>query len=73
MVVLPDVRRQEVVERGDRASPGQAAGNLQPFGVLVEHGVHNVDEGLVAGKEAVLASEQISFEPTLPFKAKDRH
>ena len=48
VILLPDVRGQEIIERGDWASPGQAARNLQPLGVLVEHGIHDVDEGLVA-------------------------
>ena len=65
MVLPPDVRGQEIVERGDRAAPGQAARNLQPFGVLVEHRIDDVDEGLVAGEQAVPPGEQISFEPAL--------
>ena len=41
------------------------ARDLQPFGVLVEHGIDDVDEGFVAGKEAVAPGEQIAFEPAL--------
>ena len=33
--------------------------------MLVEHGIDNVDEGLVAGEEAVPASQEIAFEPSL--------
>jgi hypothetical protein len=32
---------------------------------LVEHGVDDVDEGLVAGKKSMPAGEQIAFEPAL--------
>jgi hypothetical protein len=48
MILPPDMRGQEIVERGNRAAPGQRARNFQPFGVLVEHGIDDVDEGLVA-------------------------
>src|ERR1700722_15902661 len=65
MVLAPDMRRQQIVERGDRASPGQAARHLQPFGVLVEHRIHEVDKGLIAGEETVPSGEQISLEPAL--------
>ena len=36
---------------------------LQPLGVLVEHRVDDVDEGLVGGEEAVAAGEDVAFEP----------
>ena len=39
--------------------------DLQPFRMLVEHGIDDVDEGLVAGEEAVAAGQQIAFEPAL--------
>jgi hypothetical protein len=32
---------------------------------LVEHRVDDVNKGLIAGKEAVPAGEQVSFEPSL--------
>ena len=65
VVLPPDEARQQVVERGDRPSPLDVAAHLQPFGVLVEHGVDDVDEGLVAGEEAVPAGQQIALEPAL--------
>ena len=57
--------REQVVERGDRPAPGDLAGHLQPLGVLVEHRVDDVDEGLVAVEEAVAAGEQVALEPAL--------
>ena len=33
--------------------------------MLVEHRIDDVDEGFVAGEEAVPAGEQIAFEPAL--------
>jgi hypothetical protein len=65
VVLPPDVRTEQVVERGDRAAPGNVAGHLKPFGVLVEHRVDDVDKGLVAAEEAVPASQQITFELAL--------
>ena len=37
--------------------------DVQPLGVLVEHRVHDVGEGLVGVEEAVAAGEQVAFEP----------
>ena len=53
VVLPPDVRAEEVVERGDRPPPGDVVAHLQPLGVLVEHRVDDVDERLVAREEAV--------------------
>ena len=65
VVLAPDVRAQQVVQRRDRAPPGDAGGDLQPLRVLVEHRVHDVDERLVAVEEAVAARQQVALEPAL--------
>ena len=39
--------------------------NLQPFGMLIEHRIDDVDERFVAGEKTVAAGEQITFEPAL--------
>ena len=39
--------------------------HLQPFGVLVEHRIDDMDKGLVAAEEAVSACQKITFQPTL--------
>ena len=65
VVLAPDVGRQQVVEGGDRASPGNAARDLQPLRVLVEHRVDDVDERLVAVEEAVPSGQEIALEPAL--------
>ena len=65
VVLPPDMARQQVVQRGDRPPPGDVVAHLQPLGVLVEHRIDDVDEGLVAGEEAVPAGQQIAFEPAL--------
>src|SRR3989344_839360 len=57
VVLLPDVRCEEDVERRNGPSPWDLARDLQPFGMLIEHRVYDVDECLVAGEESVTSSE----------------
>ena len=45
--------------------PRNVARDLEPFGVLVEHGIDDVNKRLVAGEEAVASGEQIAFQPAL--------
>ena len=64
VVLPPDERGDEEVDGGDGCAPAELVlGLLQPLGVLVEHGVDDVDEGLVGGEEAVAAGEDVAFEP----------
>ena len=63
VVLLPDVGGEQVVQRGDVPPPGQLRGDLQPFGVLVEHGVDDVDERLVAVEQAVPPGQQVALQP----------
>ena len=65
VILPPDVAREQVVERRDRPAPRDVAADLQPLRVLVDHRVDDVDEGLVAGEEAVAAGEQVAFQPAL--------
>ena len=65
VVLAPDMRTEQVVERSDRATPGNVVGHLQPFGVLVEHRVDDMDKGLVAAEETVSACQKITFKPAL--------
>ena len=65
VVLAPDVRAEQVVERRDRPPPRNVARRLQPLGVLVEHRVDDVDERLVAVEEAVAAGEEVALEPAL--------
>jgi hypothetical protein len=47
---------------------------LQPLGVLVEHRVDDVNEGLVAREEAVAPGQQVALEPALAqVLAQDLH
>ena len=65
VVLLPDVRSQQVIQRGDGSAPRQLTRHLQPFGVLTEHRIDDADEGFVAVEQAVTPSQQIAFEPAL--------
>ena len=65
VVLAPDMRGEQDVERGDGAPPGDFVAHLEPFRVLVEHRVDDVDEGLVAGEEAMAAGQQVAFQPAL--------
>ena len=65
VVLAPDVRAEQVVQRRDRAAPRDVARHLQPLRVLVEHRVDDVDEGLVAVEEAVPSGEEVALEPAL--------
>src|ERR1035438_1893774 len=65
VVLSPDMAREEVVQRGDRPAPGYFCTGLQPLRVLVEHRVHDVDEGLVAVEEPMATAEKVALQPTL--------
>ena len=65
VILAPDVRGEQVVERGDGLAPGDPACDLQPLGVLVEHRVDDVDERLVAREQPVPPGQQIALEPAL--------
>ena len=64
VVLAPDQRGDEQVDGGDGRAPAQFELRfLQPLGVLVEHRVDDVDEGLVAREEAMPSGEHVAFEP----------
>ena len=64
VVLLPDVRGEQIVQRGDLAPPGQFRGDLQPLGMLAEHRVDDANEGLIAVEDAMPPSQQITLQPT---------
>ena len=65
VVLAPHVAGEQIVERRDRRTPGDVPCHLQPLGVLVEHGVDDVDEGLVAVEQPVAPGEQVALQPAL--------
>ncbi len=73
VILPPDMRGQEIVERSDRAPPRDLAGALQPLGVLIEHRIGDMDECLVAGERSVaLAGRQASAGGLAGEAARDR-
>ena len=65
VILPPDVRGQQIIERGDRPPPGDVVADLQPLGMLIEHRVDDMDERLVTGKKPVPAGQQIALQPSL--------
>ena len=65
VVLAPDMAGQQVIEAGDRPSPRNVVGDLEPLGVLVDHRVDDVDEGLVAVEQPVPPGQQVALEPAL--------
>src|SRR6185436_21035803 len=65
VILSPDMARQQVVQRTDWTPPRNVTAHFQPFGVLVEHRIDDVDESLIAGEESVPTGEQIALEPAL--------
>ena len=65
MVLLPDMRGEQVVQRRDLAPPRQFERDLQPFRMLAEHRIDDADKGLVAVEQAVSPGQQIALEPSL--------
>ena len=64
VILTPDGGGNQQVERRHGRAPGQFAADGEPLGVLVEHGINDVNEGFVGREEAMTAAEQIAFEPT---------
>ncbi len=44
---------------------GMLLRRLQPFRVLVEHGIDDVNEGLIAGEETMPPGKQVALQPAL--------
>src|ERR1700676_1333215 len=65
VILSPDMRTQQVIERRDLAAPWEACRYPQPFGMLIEHRIDDVNERLVAIEQPVPSREQVAFEPTL--------
>src|SRR5579864_4010692 len=67
VVILPPYKGgDEDVYGGNRSTPAHLLLRLlQPFGVLVEHGIDHVYEGFISRKKAVTTREHVTFEPAL--------
>ena len=65
VVLPPHVRGQQIIQGCDPTPPFDVPRHLQPLGVLIEHGINNVDESFVTRKQAVPPGQQITLEPSL--------
>ena len=65
MILLPDVRGQQVIQRSDFPAPWQFQRDLQPFGMLAEHRIDDTNERLVTVEQPVPPGQQIAFQPAL--------
>ncbi|KAG1237670.1 hypothetical protein G6F68_018799 [Rhizopus microsporus] len=65
IVVLPPDERgdQQVQRRHGRTPVHQVLCLIQPFGMLVEHRVNDVDECLIGGEQAMPTRQHIAFQP----------
>ena len=65
VILLPDVRAEQVVQRGNLAPPRKFGGHLQPFRMLSEHRIDDANEPLIAVEQTMASGQQIAFEPPL--------
>ncbi len=65
VILPPDVRCQQIVERSNRATPRDVARSLQPLGMLVEHRINDMDERFVTVEESVTTCQKVAFKPAL--------
>jgi hypothetical protein len=63
--LTPHRAGEQDVQRRHRLTPGHLETLLDPLGVLVDHGVNDVHEGLVAVEEPMATRENVAFKPTL--------
>ena len=63
VILSPDGRSDQQVERRDRRAPRQLLADVEPLRVLVEHRVDHVDERFVRREETVPTREQVALEP----------
>ena len=63
MVLLPYSRAHHEVQGGNAVSPWELIADFQPFCMLGCHRIDNPREGFIGVKEAVTASQKISFQP----------
>ena len=73
VVLSPNCGCKENVEGGHLLPPLDFGTLLDPFTVLVHHGVDDVDEWLVAVQDTVSARKNIALEPALTIFSVQKH
>ena len=70
VILPPDSRGNQQVEGSDIRAPGQLTRFFQPFGVLVEHRIDDMDEGFVRGQESHVCRSADSLPASPPMYAR---
>src|ERR1700722_12774879 len=65
VVLPPDMAGEQVVERGDRSTPWDLPGRLQPLCVLGDHRVDNRDERFVRVEQTMPTGQEVTLQPSL--------
>ncbi len=63
MILLPDMRSQNDIQRSNFFSPAQLVAYFEPLCMLSSHGIDDAGKALIAVKEAMTARQQVSFQP----------
>src|SRR5215831_12253215 len=61
VVLTPDMRGEQVIERRNGTPPGNLAAYFEPLRMLVEHRIDDMDESLVAVEKTVPPRQQVAF------------
>ena len=64
VVLTPDRGCDQQVDGGDARPPGDLLADGQPLGMLVVHGIDDVDEGLISREETMASAEHITLVPS---------
>jgi hypothetical protein len=65
VVLSPNSRCEEDIQRCNFLPPLNFEAFLDPLAVLVDHGVDDVNEWLVAVKQTMATGENVTFKPAL--------
>jgi hypothetical protein len=61
VILTPDCGCEQNVERSDLLPPFDLEALLDPLAVLIDHGVNDVDEGLIAVEQAMSPRKDVAF------------
>src|SRR4030095_4112455 len=65
VVLPPDRRGDQNIERGDLFTPCEVITDGKPLGVLIEHRIYYMDKRLIGRDETMASREQITLEHPL--------
>jgi hypothetical protein len=61
VILAPDGRSEQDVERSNLLSPFDFEALLDPLAVLVDHGVDDVNKGLITVEQTVTSREDVTL------------